>query len=575
MTRRSPLRLAPLLAAALCLSVIALVWWRSHRGTRPVFSSAAGAEEGAPGGEVEGMPAQGNGETAIRARYHLTSEHFAIADGRSQASVRIEGEWTLTGRAAGRTEARFAATTLAAAGEKAPSPAEVAGPIELVKSEGVLAAIAFPDEMPRAARALLTGLATTFQFTDRPGETWTVEEEDLMGRYVAEYHRTGPDRVTRKRTRYTGLRGRGGLSSAEARGLQADETSELRVDRNGVVSASVTVGWTMSITRGQEPLRMSMQAKMERVGFDVVPLTAGLGLSAGAISDHVDRAALAHRRDLALVAGETTPQLLAGAERVAHLDRTASGTNQARAEMLRRLSAQVRLDPQAAGALAVAIRQRATDRDQVNLIAGALSSSDVPAGANALASLLADDKLPPQTRSVVITDLALANAPTIDSARALAASLGGAMGNEAALALGSEAGKLGADGQDLIDELLQRYAAASSRDERRVYLLALANSGDRKVLPTLLDAIRGGDFELSRAATFGLRLVPGDDVDELLLTLIQGASPVVIEAIQATGYRSAELWKPRLLAIKPQYENQKRVLDTIQAMLSHWGNVAE
>jgi hypothetical protein len=562
-----------LTAAAAATALLALFAWPSRPGHAPA-ARAASAIEAASAAAPAGGAAAPAARRAARARYRLSSTQRAVIDGREQASVVVEGTWTTTERADGRTEARFAATRIDVRGDKAPSAADVADPIELVSRDGVLAGIAFEGSTPRAARALLTGLATTFQSSERPGASWTVEEEDLLGRYVAEYQRSA-DRVTRRRGRYLALRGAGGLSADHARALVPSESTELRFDDHGLVSATVRIGSTMAIGKGKSALSMSLVATLVREAADDVPLVAGLSRDAAPISDHLDRAALARSRDEALVAGKDAPELLAEAARAAHLDRVQPDAGKERALALRRLSALVQLDGEAAGAIAGALRRDPRDGATASLLLGALSSADAPAATNALASLLEDDSLPPEARSLVLTHLALARTPTAESAAALTKALAGPSGAEAALALGAQARGLDDDGvgDDAIDQLLARYAQASDADEKRLDLLALANTGSRRVLPVMISAVRGNDFELARVATYGLRLIPGDDVDELLVTLIQGGSPEIMEAIQAAGYRSPAVWKPRLEAARGQFAGQKRVADALQAVLARWANL--
>jgi hypothetical protein len=558
-----------LTAAAAAAALLALFAWPLPKGPAPAARKATAIE--AKQAERAASPST---RRAARARYRISSTQRAVLDGRELARAVVEGTWTTTERAGGRTEARFAATRIEVSGGEAPSPADLAEPIELSAKDGVLDGIAFADGTPRAARAVLTGLATTFPSTARAGDAWTVEEEDLWGRYTAEYERRG-DRVIRKRSRYTALREASGLSAAHAAAFAPAETSEIVFDERGLVSATVRVGASMAAGKGKSRMELSLVATLVREDVDEVPLVAGSGRAIAPISDHADRASLARARDAALTGGKKAPELLAEATRVAHLDRAQPDTAKERASALRKLSAAVQLDPAAAGTIADAVRRDPRDGATVSLLLGALSSADAPEATNVLTSLLDDGALPPEAQNLVLSHLALAKAPTSESAAALAKALAGPNGDAAALALGAEARGLDdEDAGDAIDQLLARYAQAATPEEKKADLLALANTGSRRVLPTLLAAVQGSDFELARTATFGLRLIPGDDVDTLLDTLIQGGSPEILEAIQATAYRSPALWKPRLDAARVQFAGQKRVVDAIAAVLVRWTNLA-
>lgn len=557
-------------AAPIALSLLALALAPS-RPSAP-RASAPHAEEARPT-QVAALPAR----PAVRAQYRLSSVQRAIIDGREQASVQIEGTWTTIERAAGVTEARFAASRIEAVGEQAPSAADVAAPFELASVDGTLRAIAFPEATPRAGRALLTGLATTLQHTDRREQAWKVEEEDLFGTYVAEYERLGDGRVSRKRAAYTKLRGAAGLAPGASGELQASERTELSFDEKGLVAASVSVVFTMPIAKGRAPIRMVTEAKLAREEVQEIAWSAGLGLEAAPISDHVDRAGIARRRAETKVAGATAPELVAEVRRAAHLDAAKGDPFPARADARRRLTSLMALDDGAAKAAGDAIRRDPRDAASVALLTSALSAAETPSGANTLAALFEDASLPPEAKEQVLTALALSHAPTAESAAALTRALDQPRGERAALALGAQARALGDDGigGDAVDELLQRYADATTPADKRAYLLALGNTGSPKALDVMLAAMRGSDFSLARLATRGLRLIPGDEVDDVLFALIEHGSPLMLDAIQAAGSRSPELWKPRLQAAATQFAEHDQVVDAIKSVLVRWTNLAK
>jgi hypothetical protein len=560
---RRPLALTVSVASAAVL--LGLFAWRSpslRASSAPSATAAASARIPAAAATPRG---------AAWARYRLTSTQRAALNGREHVVVITEGTWTTIERTGGRVEAQFAASRLDVVGDTAPSAADVAGPIELIYDEGVLSGITFAKGTSRAARALLTGLATTFQSTRSAGPAWTVEEEDLLGRYVAEYRQRG-DRVTRTRTRYTALRDATGLSATQAGSIAPTESSELRFDAEGLVSATVRTDSTVTVGKGAVALTMSLSASLVREATDARPLVAGPGRAAVAISNHLDHAARARASAGARVGGKKTPEVLADAAEAAHLDRANPAGRARRGAALRRLSALTQIDAAAAGAIAAIIRLHPDDKDAVGLLLGSLSSSPDPSATNALASLLDDAELPGDVQDQVMMHLALTRAPTDESAEALTRALAGPSGNVAALALGAEAHELhgGDTADEAIDQLLERYAQASTTDERRLALLALANSGSLRVLDVMKSALQSGDFELSRVAAFGLRFIPGDEVDALLLALLQGGSPVVMEVIRAVAYRSPALWTPRLEAAKEQFARAKPALDAIQAVLAQW-----
>ncbi|APR87530.1 hypothetical protein A7982_12879 [Minicystis rosea] len=569
MSRARLFALVPALAAC----AFGIARWSSSPAPAPRIAASATVAVEAPS-DRKPSPARPATRQGVRARYRVSSDQRVLVNGKEEARIQLEGSWTTTSADAESAEARFAATKIALRGAQAPSAADMAAPVSLVMKDGVLGAMAFSDETPRAARGLLTGLATTFQHTDRPGASFRVEEEDLLGRYVATYTRSGENRMVRTRSRYTHLRDASGLSTVKALRMVPEERTELRFDEQGLVSAEVHVDNTFSMGESAAVIKTILSAKLHREDIEPVTLPPARTIEGEPISDHLDRTALTRSRDAARVGGAKAPELLAEARRVSHLDRKNPETQKHISVTSRRLSALSRLDDGAAVALADAIRSEPRDAAQVSLLAGSLASAGAPAATNALAKLL-DEPLPPEARSAVVVNLGLSRAPTSESVNALSAALDQPGSAEAALALGTQAGKLGEDGgEDAVDLLLQRYEAATSDDERHVYLEALANSGSRKALPVMLAALRGASFELSRVAAYSLRFIPGDDVDDLLLALITSGSTVTIEAVRATAVRSPALWQPRLQAAKQQFQGQKRVVDAIDAVLARWGNLA-
>jgi len=129
------------------------------------------------------------------------------------------------------------------------------------------------------------------------------------------------------------------------------------------------------------------------------------------------------------------------------------------------------------------------------------------------------------------------------------------------------------DGAGAVDTLLSHYEAAKTPEQRLAYIEALANTGSREVLPVMHAAISGNDFTAARAGTLGLRLIPGDDVDDTLFGLIAKGSVVTLDAIKAVGYRSPSIWEPRLEKIRTMYQGENRVLEAIQAVLAQWASL--
>lgn len=505
---------------------------------------------------------------ATKARYKLTFEHRSTIDGKEAVVVEIAGTWTTIERAGGDIEAQFAASRIAIKGDEAPSNQDVADSFTLKMHDGGLLAVAFAKGTTDRAHNLLVSIATALQYTNRPGQTWTVEEQDLMGKYEATYNRVG-QRVQRKRGAYTQMTSSNG-SQTNGNTLQSTEDSSFLFDEKGLVSATIKLDQQSALGQGLPTIAMALRVKLERIDSTEVPLVAAPFRDATSIAPRVDRGLAERNRRLSIVAGATMTELLEAAKSAAHLGEDAPLRYREQAKAMRRLTALVELEPTAANELAAAIKKDPSDLDSARLLSGALSSAESPQATNALSSLLGDE-LPEETKSTVLMNLGLAKAPTVESTSALTKALDGPLGNQAALALGSQAHTLGEeDGAGAVDTLLSRYEAAKTSEERLAYIEALANTGSREVLPVMHAAISGNDFTAARAGTLGLRLIPGDDVDDTLWGLIAKGTIVTLDAIKATGYRTPSVWKPKLEKAQTMYQGENRVLEAIQAVLSQW-----
>jgi hypothetical protein len=483
--------------------------------------------------------------------------------------LRTKGTWTATPRADGRTEVRFSPDVLDGPSGELPRAGDLAASAQLVREDGVLTAIGFPDAMPAKARKLLTGIATAFQYTDRSGVGWTAGEEDLTGRYEAVYWRAD-GAVKRRRPQYTALRGAGGLSEDAAGAATPTEQTRFVVDAHGVVTAAVELDVELAIGDGVEPARLRLRGRLEREAIEEVAAPGGLALAAAPISGFADFEGARRNADESFVAGATVPDLLAEVKRTVGLTGREGGN--ARAQVLARLAALVRLEPEAAEEIADHLRQHPEELAEARLLAGALASTRIAAGTDALAGL-AGDELPDAARGAVVGALSFSSPPTPASLRALSAGLDRPHGNQAALGLGTHGRKARAEDPAAADAalelLLDRHARAGSDAERRLYLEALGNTGGARALPVLRAAIEGGDRRLGSAAVFSLRFVPGADADALIEQAI--ARPdLAFAAIRAAAYRDPARWRPLLAAAQAQYPDHNGIQGEIRAILRRW-----
>ena len=139
-----------LLGAALLSAGGYLAVSRAHRA--PAASRAAHAEHAAPSSREAPTRPRDDAATGRWARYRLTLDVRAAADGREILSEHVAGTWTTTDCEGDRVEARLAATRLDVTGRKAPPAEAVAAPFVLVKRDGALALVGFPAGTPTRRR---------------------------------------------------------------------------------------------------------------------------------------------------------------------------------------------------------------------------------------------------------------------------------------------------------------------------------------------------------------------------------------------------------------------------------------
>lgn len=566
MSRRPLYLLAP---AFLACALGYFAWPESSAlGTNSTKEQAA--QQTAPNHAQHESAQRPTNGVAQKARYKLTFEHRSTIDGKEAVVVETAGTWTTMERAGGDIEVQLSPTRIVIKGDQAPSNQDVADPFTLKMHDGGLLAVAFAEGTTDRAHNLLVSVATALQYTNRPGQTWTVEEQDLMGRYEATYNRVG-QRVQRTRGAYTQLTSGNG-SQSDGNTLQSTEDSSFSFDDKGLVSATIKLDQKSALGQGLPTITMALRVKLERIESIEVALVAAPARATTAIAPRMDRASAEKNRRLSIVAGATMTELLEAARSAAHLGEDTPMRYREQAKVMRRLTALVELDPNAANELAAAIKKDPADLDAARLLTGALASAESPRATNALGSLLGEE-LPEETRSAVLMNLGLARMPTTESEAALTKALDGPLGNQAALALGNQAHTMGEEnGAGAVDTLLGRYEAAKTSEERLAYIEALANTGSREVLPVMHAAITGNDFTAARAGALGLRLIPGDDVDDTIYGLIAQGSVLTLEAIKAASYRSPSMWEPRLEKVRTMYQEETRVVEAIQAVLAQWAS---
>lgn len=524
-------------------------------------STQAGAARAGQGGATGGL--------VSRTRYRLHYEQQIEMPGKPATVVRVDGRWTTTPRADGRIEVRFAPDAIEGP-PGLPAAGDVQAPIQLALQGGVLTGLGFPAAMTVPARNLLTGLATTFQYSSGAGANWTRHEEDLTGSYDAVYQRAG-DEALRHRAAYTALRGSSGLSTVDRDRVTPEENSRFALDDDGLRFASIALDMSFALGDGMPSFHVQVRGVLEREAIERVSPPLGSGLMIGPINMAVDEVAARRAADRAAVDGATVEDLLDEVDRVAALA-AGTDTEKTRSRLLSRVAALLRVDPGAAAAVAEHVRAHAGDVSAARLLAGALSSAGTREATDSLAHLTSAP-LPSATRDVVIGALALSTPATKDSLGALSDIVAHGYDRQAALALGIHdrigQGDVPDGSRGATDVLLTRYAGAGSGAERRTYVQALGNSGDPRVLPVIERAMRGDDRELASPAVFSLRFVAGAGADALLDSAL-GQPDLALAAVRAIGYRDPARWRDRLVQVQAEYADHAGIQDAIRGILRRW-----
>lgn len=576
-------------AALLLLAALGGALWLRGGGA----ARDAGALDAARGGVARGGVAPGErgarGERGVS--YRVRYQQRVELPGQPPLQLAVAGRWRVRELGGGRAVVRLVLEEgspghgMAGAAGELPRQDELGEGAVLEGRDGALAAMAFSPGATARGRRLLTALATTFQRSSGDGARWTALEEDLSGRYLAVYGRDGAV-VTRRRERYVAGRDGEALSEAAARGLTAREDSRFELEGEQLRTARVQLEVEQRLQEGAPPLRLAVTASLERddedegesggdeaaAAGDADDAGDGGWLAAQPLGGHVDRPAARRAADLALLGGASLEQLLDEARRAL------GESSGARAQALARLAAAVRVRPEEAARLAELLRQP-QEPALVRLVTGALSSTKVAAGTDALAGLL-DGALPAGARPAVVAALSLAEPATATSLAALRRAMDG--GDDAAaqamLGMATHLRRLARDGAEAAArrqadaafvELLGRLDRAEAGGAQRLLVTALGNAGEARALPALRQAMHSGDRALATAAVFSLRFVEGAEAEAGLREALEQPA-LALAALRAIAYRDAGTWRATVEQTAERFLGEDAIQLEARAILRRW-----
>jgi len=411
----------------------------------------------------------------------------------------------------------------------------------------------FEREVDPLTQNLLRSLVASTQFVKplTTQTTWEAQELDVTGQYVATYQPApGERQYTRRKERYLRMSSPQGLRPlAAGTHITVEATADFRLGEEGwpetvhsrehvaveagpdlpTALADAEVRLTRSTVRRVPALIGSLELRRQHLG------TSTLATQVYAAQD--PKAEL--RR---LVAGANLTDLV-GTLRALPPDTARSGEQTA--QLMNRLRALFTLEPDKALAVPELLRGE-EDRNVYSSVIGSLSAASTPEAVHALAQVMGDAQQGVRTRVDAAAGLGMAAQPTqegIAALRELAQSPEQDLRSTATLALGNAARNLNEqrspDAAELLRELAQSVAAASTPEARALRLRALGNTASPEVLAVIQDALRDASPIVREAAIEALRLIPGAAADQLLaMRMVEDPSPQVRRAaIFASSFR--------------------------------------
>ncbi len=414
----------------------------------------------------------------------------------------------------------------------------LAGPIPWqLAPGGALVQLQLRPGLSITTEAMLKGIASLVPFALAEGEIWRVTESDTMGRYQAEYRRTG-DRIDRRKRRYLQLADQGGLRPIRSGELAFDAraTADLsagRLDRLVVEEHIRRAGAGLDLPEATVSTRLTLTR------IETAPRAAPVALGGGDWVRPYDpvRAATVRRTvDLRKIAGRDYAMLKMQATLP---DGRRRDTTEARQAMIA-LAALMR---QSAQSRRRAIEECAAAGPGCRVAITALGVAGDPDSQQALREIFAlasggeDSVRRAHLRRETIRALGTrSGGPLTGETRALLVRVlnDPTVGSQAAYGLGAEAFRRRQQNDpSSADFLLPLLAALEGGGI--VALNAIGNSGSPEAIPALQVAVRDGNDAAAAAAITALRRMPAESagLQAILLDALEDRRPGVRQAALA------------------------------------------
>lgn len=492
-----------------------------HRDSAPPEVSGAPSRAGAapsggvaaPGRSLSGGLVPGRGRT-----YRM-----ALDVRTSAAKVRVTGELSAVAAAVderGGVRVQLVLAGSAVAGEDNlpyPMPGLGEATDAYFDASGRLVSLAVVDEMAPAARNTLATVAASLQLVGGRGDRWDAEEADAIGAYRTRYERT-PRGVHKQKIGYQSLAG------------QTDRAVTATVKRSAADVDLGADGWPEEVALAEAlgfavegapggDARLDVMTELHLASTGTVETTAPAPIARAApirVTDLGRDQAAELAADREMVDGATLSDLLA-------TYKASRGDQHAEGYQYLRMAALFRIDAASAADAGARIRAGA-DREETQLLAGALGSAGAPAAQRALADLARDSGLADGARAQAVIALGLSANPTSEAIAALRALVRGPEGDlreGALLAMGNLAlhlrGTDPAGAAAIVDELVALLATAASDADRASVLRALGNTGDERIVGVVASYLGSGDWTVRAAVYWSLRQISTADAARLLV----------------------------------------------------------
>ena len=428
-------------------------------------------------------------------------------------------------------------------------------------ADGRLEQVFVPPLAELETRNFMRVLAATLQLSPAPAGTsaWSAVEIRDGSETEVEYRMTGTNRY--QKTFDTGSRrGEANLVVSRDRLTAVDGRETAREPELGVAGETTLKLELLTRGRGGDAADAWRRDRSSYVPVGVAP--------------EVDRAAAERAGHLELDDGTTTGDLLA------MLQATPADADGGRARnyLLRRLAARFALHPDEAAEAARAARD--LEPEQAATVIGALSSVSGEPTERALIELAMDETLPPEIAGDAANALTFHEAPSQaaeDALDELSKSDDPARRNPGLLGLGSIAETLGNQEPDrasrLVEDLLHRFRSATTEEELVEIMGALGNTGSPAILPAVRAALASESPRLAHEAVVALRLVPGNEAEEILRTVLaSGALDTRLAALFAARFRPLAPLLPSLSLVLRQDDSaavRGETVELLGAALAH------